>query len=135
MKSQHVIFKNFPEFWYYTKNLSEEQRDVIFHSLPEEQQTKLQRSYKVGGWEDLFIRNNVDEIVNHIKEDTEVDMIYVRCRVMMGRSYYMKKSLWTYIIDTFGDFPEEHISHILGGITYKSVNKQTVLLLKNSKSI
>ena len=130
MKQKQQVFKDFEEFWYHTRGLSERQRDVIFHSLPSPQQKKLQRSYRTGGWEDLFIRNQIDDIVNSIKRDMDFDLLYMRARVLMGKSYYMKKSLWQYINDVLGDFPDEQKQYVLGGITAQKVNSQVVLILK-----
>lgn len=129
-EKEYQVFKDFSEFWYYTKELSDNQRDIIFNSLPVKHQKAIQRAYHVGGWEDLFIRNEIDERIDKIKKEMKFDVIYMRCHVVMGKSYYIKKSLWQYINDLFCDFPDKHKQYIFGGIKYQEVNEQTILVLK-----
>ena len=63
-----IIFKDFNEYWYYAKYLTEYQRSIISESLPVEQQKYLSDSYEKGGWNDLFHRNEIDSIVDELKE-------------------------------------------------------------------
>ncbi len=129
------IFKDFAEFWCYTKMLSERQRDVVFHSLPVTEQNNIKKSYRLDGWEDLFIRNEVDTVLDKIKTDIGLDVIYIRSKVLMGKTFYMKKNMWDYIYDSLKIFPEEHTSYAIGGIFAKKVNKQAVRIVrvKNGK--
>jgi hypothetical protein len=62
-------FKDFSEYWYYVKKLTKEQRDAIFNSLSSNQQEKLKSMYSDGGWEDLFIRDILDNILDGINKD------------------------------------------------------------------
>jgi len=129
-QQEYCVFKDFPEFWYYTKELSDTQRDVIFNSLPAYQQKTIRRTYHIGGWEDLFIMNQIDTIINKVKKDIKFDIIYMKCKVISGKSFYMKKSLWSYINDLFIEFPEKYQQYLFGGIEPQDVNEQTVLILK-----
>jgi hypothetical protein len=133
MEKQKEVFRNFAEFWHYTRNLLQEQRDVIFHSLPYKQQKKIERSYKIDGWEDLFMHNKIDEIVDNIKKELKVDVIYMRCKVIMGKSYYMKRSMWEYLVDIFNVFPNEYTWYVIGGMEAVDVGENAVRIIPSQK--
>ena len=65
------IFNNFSEYWYYARALSENQRKIIFRSLPSEQKASLDSSYRKDGWNDVFWRNEVNERLDELKEAFE----------------------------------------------------------------
>lgn len=133
MKKQDT-FKDFGEFWYYTKELSQHQIDIIFHSLPEIEQVDLRKSYSSGGWEDLFKRNQINKILEDIKKDIGIDVIYIRCRVLSGKSYYMKRGDWIYINNLLSSFSIKNTFFAIGNIEEKVVNENTVLLtVENAK--
>ena len=127
------LFKNFTEFWLHTHELSEKQRDIIFSCLPINQQKKIQKSFSSEGWEDLFFRNKIDKIIDEIKEDFGIDIIFMRCKVLSGHSYYMKAATWEYIADMFRRFSYDNVYYALGDLKSRSVNPQTVLILSQSE--
>jgi len=129
------IFKNFAEFWHYTRYLSERQRDIIFHSLPVKQQTKLRRSFNTDGWEDLFLRNEIDHIVDSINKELKIDLISMRTRVLMGFSFYTKKSIWKYVQDVFANYGDIHTEYILGNLKSEKIDDKTVLIVQSDMDI
>lgn len=116
-KEKTKIFDNFQEFWRYTKFLEDFQRKIIFSSLSAEDQERIESSYRAGGWDDLFHRNKLDDALNEIKKDLEVDMLFVRAKVLGGKSHYIKKSQWDYINDFLNTVSSgKHLDYIFGGI-------------------
>jgi len=122
------IFKDFGEFWHFTRNLPQKHMDIIFHALPQEEQVEIRHSYKQGGWDDLFKHNQINRLVDEIEETLSVNLIYVRCKVMSGKSYYMKKSDWNYIVNLFGPHDPKHYYYVLGDMEPEDVDKTTILL-------
>jgi len=124
------IFNNFEEYWYYAKLLSEDQREIILSSLTSNQRKKLMTSYREGGWEDLVVRNEIDGIIDQIKCDLNIDLMQNKCKVIAGKSVYIKKSEWQYIRDTFKDYKQYHVDYILGGIKVEELDDKMLLLVK-----
>jgi len=110
------VFQDFSEFWFYTKNLSKSQRNTLFTSLPSKEQHMLQTSYKTGGWEDLFMRNKIDNIIDGIKKDLDIDLLQIRVKALHGSCTYMKSSQWEWIDEALSRYTEKHLKYILGNI-------------------
>ena len=132
MTQQQQVFKNFEEFWHHTRELSERQRDIIFHTLPSNQQERLRRSFRSDGWEDLFLRNEIDELIEDLRIELGFDVIYMRCRVLMGKSYYMKREVWEYLTSIFSNYPDEHSFYAIGGLVAQDVNEEAVLIVSDT---
>ncbi len=124
------IFKNFAEYWFYAKVLSEKQREVILNSLTENQKNDLIRSYHDGGWEDLIVRNEIDHMLDRINKTSGIDLLFIRCQVMSGKKVYIKKDQWEYIINTFSSFKNEHTYYIIGGIKAEIASDDMYVLIK-----
>jgi len=129
-KTERTIFKDFAEYWFYAKWMNIGQRDAILSSLPKSQYAKLMKSYKDGGWEDLTVRNEIDKIVDDIKKDIDLDIISIRCKIMNGKSVYLKKSQWDYVIDMLKSYKTHHTFYVLGNILSQEIDGKTVLLTK-----
>ena len=128
-----IIFKNFVEYWHYARHLSKEQRKSIFNSLTEEQQHVLTNSYTIGKWDDVFVRDEIDEILDELKDKYEYDMLEIKCKVLSGRSVYIPIVFWNEVVDKLGGYNEEHIRFIFGGIeALKCDNNKDVALLVRS---
>lgn len=129
MKTQ--VFKSFEEYWSYAKFFTVHQRDILLSNLPSEQRQKLMRSYQDGGWEDLVVRNELDGVLDVIKEDIDVDLLQVRCSILLKRKKIkLDKAKWDYVQDVFGRYKKNHIQYIFGGITAEKINNNTILLVK-----
>ena len=126
------IFKDFSEYWGYAQYLSLNQRDIICSNLKESERKSLEMSYKEGGWEDMEMRDQINRMVDEIKEDMNIDLIYNRVTILMGKSVYMKRSEWDYIQDTFSHFNPKHTHFILGNIYAESLDRKVVLLCKTN---
>jgi len=77
-------------FWTYTKYLSNNQRNTLFSSLPSKERRKLETSYKQGGWEDLFMRNCIDSIIDDIKKDKKIDLLKIKSKANTWKMYIYK---------------------------------------------
>jgi hypothetical protein len=115
-KRKKKVFKNFADYWFHVKSLSEDQRRLIVSSLSPQEQKSLRDSYEKGGWADLFMRNACDYQLNHIKEKFEFDMLALRVQILSGKPQLMQKGVWRYVNGCFDKMPWEHISYIFNGI-------------------
>jgi hypothetical protein len=124
-------FKNFQEFHHLTKTLSESQTHKIVSSLTKAEQDELMKSYKEGGWEDLFLINKMDVVVDEIKESTGIDLFQIKYRIVNDKSYYMKKSQWYWIYDRLisevGKSHKDMICYVMGD--YEAVEDCGAILL------
>lgn len=130
MASQKVIFKDFTEYWYYAKKLSKEQRDTIFNSLSSNQQKKLKEMYCDGGWEDLFMRDVLDKILDDLKKNYDIDLLALKIKVLKGKKQNIEKNKWILITELFEDFDSKHTNYIFGGMTAEVINESYVILKK-----
>jgi len=128
MSTEKVIFKDFTEYWHFVKNVSKEQRDTIFNSLSSDQQKFLRERYQAGGWEDLFMRNTLDKMLDDLTKNYKIDLLSIRSKVISGKSYTIDKNKWTFVKDLFQDFDNFHISYIFGGIEIETLDDSRLLL-------
>jgi len=130
-EKQKAVFLNFSEYWHFVKPLEKTQRDIVFNSLPEEQQEVLQKSYHEEGWEDVFMRNQIDKVLDELKEKYNIDILYIRTKVISGKSHYMSSSDWDILLDKFSDYSENHISYIFGGLKISPESENAVLITRD----
>jgi len=128
MSTEKAIFKDFTEYWHFVKNLSKEQRDTIYNSLPNDQQKYLSKLYQLGGWEDLFIRNILDKILDDLVKNYNIDLLSIKTKVVSGKSCTIDKKNWALVIDLFQDFKPYHTAYIFGGIGVEPLNNSQVIL-------
>jgi hypothetical protein len=123
------IFDNFQEFFSLTRPMNEIQKDIIIKCLSDSEVKTLLKAKKEEGWEDLFIQNEIDEIIDQIKEEFNEDLIYLRIRVLSGHICKIRKAFWKYINDVFSIFPIKHTNHIFKGLSIKEYDQDWVLLV------
>jgi len=128
--STDVTFQDFNEFWSYTKYLSGNQRNTLFLSLPPKEQNRLQTSYRQGGWEDLFMRNRIDNVIDGIKKEYNIDLLKIRARAISGKCTYIKLSDWKFIDEALSSYPSDHLSYILGGIKIEREGNMACLFFR-----
>ena len=121
------IFQDFNEFWTYTKSLSNHQRNTLFSSLPSKERRKLETSYKQGGWEDLFMRNSIDSIIDNIKKEKEIDLLKIKSQAMRGKCTYIKYSDWKKINDSLSKYSTNHLRYVLGDILVEKEGEMVCL--------
>jgi len=113
---KNSIFKDFHEYWYYARYLSEQQRKIVYDSLPIIQQKYLNKSYNKGSWSDVFYRNELDGIVDELKERYGYDLIEIRSKVIKGGSVYLPTKFWEIVEEQLSKYKLKDIKHITHGI-------------------
>lgn len=127
------VFKNFQEFFSLTRPLSSIQRMKLLESLPVPERQSLKKTLYDEGWEDLFIRNELDNLIDTIKEDLGEDLILIRVQVLSGQVKKIRKSFWRYISDVFSPYSVEHKKYILEGIKTVESGNDYYLLVSSRK--
>ncbi len=137
MEDESCLFKDFSEYWHYTRCLTQLQRDLVFASLSPRQQHILKTSYNQGSWEDVVIRDSIDKIIDQIRTEFGFDMIEVRSRVLRGKNVYLPRVVWEYLSEELAEYPTAHTLYVLGGISSISCksNNEVVLVIKAGSDI
>jgi len=132
--SKKIVFKNFNEYWHFARHLSQKQRELVFKSLPKDQQRFINKSLTEGKWEDVFFRNAINDLLDDLKKDSGFNLLEIKCKVLKGRSVYLPKKFWDIATEQLGKFKPNHTQFILGGI--KAIeckqNKEVVLIVPAS---
>ena len=110
------IFDNFSEYWYYARSLSENQRKIIFRSLPTEQKSSLDSSYRKDGWNDVFYRNEINERLDELKESYGYDVLEIRSKVLKGKSVYLPSKFWQVVEEQMNQYRPEVVQFVMSGI-------------------
>jgi len=113
---KNSIFKDFHEYWYYARYLSEQQRKIVYDSLPAIQQKYLTKSYNKGSWSDVFYRNKLDGIVDELKERYGYDLIELKSKALKGKSVYLPTKFWEIVEEQLSKYKLRDIKHITHGI-------------------
>lgn len=127
------VFKNFQEFYSLTRTLNESQKDKLYMSLSPFEKASLERSCRDEGWEDLFITNRIDGMVDKIKEEHKEDLIYIRIQVLSGRVKKIRKDFWTYVMNVFSSYSIRHTWNIFEGIKAIDMNDGYVVLMPSKR--
>ncbi len=130
------LFQNFSEYWYYVRNLSKKQRKFIFESLSKPQQNSLTKSYSQGSWDEVFIRNNINKILDEAKQEYGYDLLGIKCKAISGKSTYVPLAFWDFIVDKTRDLKIEHVQFIFSGIIALPCEKNPdVILITSQKDV
>jgi hypothetical protein len=114
------VFKDFADFWSHTKTFTTKQRRAILRSMSQRDREVIDSSYLDHGWEDFFMRNKVDGVLDDIAKKYEVDLIELRIAVCKNRKdVYVDKSFWDDVNEKFRGYSERHTRFIFGG--YRAV--------------
>ena len=125
-----AVFQDFNEFWTYTKCLSNNQRNTLFSSLPTKERHELELSYKKGGWEDLFMRNSIDTVIDSINKELKIDLLGIKSKAMCGKCTYVELSDWKYINETLLKYSVDHLKYVLGNMLIEKEGDMVCLSYK-----
>jgi hypothetical protein len=129
------IFRDFSEYYHYIRHLSSSQKEKILSSLSRREAKNLENSFRLGGWEDLLIRNDLDKKVSNFKKKYNFDLLNSRIKVMSKKSVYLDKIIWEEIIKEISEFEDKHSSYLIGGIDAVNIDPKTVLLIKKGTQV
>ena len=130
-----LFFEDFHEYWYYARYLSEDQRVIIFDSLPPEQRKHLNNSYKKGAWSDVFYRNEIDRFLDEVKDRYGYDILGIKVKVLSGKSVYIPTKFWEIVIEHMNQYNIKNVKYIISGIKdIKCEKNPNVTLLVSDKS-
>lgn len=110
------VFKNFSDYWYYARSLSEGQRKIIFRSLTEDEKDSLDSSYRRDGWNDVFYRNEINERLDDIKNAYGHDVLDIRSKALRGKSVYMPTKFWKVVQEQMSQYRPEVVEFIMSGM-------------------
>ena len=129
------VFRDFHEYWYYAKYLSEQQRSIVYNSLPEKQRKSLNKSYQKGGWSDVFFRNEINDIIDELRERYGYDLIELRSKILKGKSVYLPTKFWEIVEDQISQYKLKDVKYITDGINAVicKENPKVTLLEKDNK--
>lgn len=125
------VFKNFQEFYFLTRPLSSLQRSKLMDSIPNQERKRLIRARSAEGWEDLFVINEIDELIDVIKEDFGEDLILLRIKILSGETKKVRKSFWKYVTDIFSTYSLKDKWNILEGIKIVESGDEHYLLVSS----
>lgn len=132
--SKKKFFKDFAEYWHLVRPLSQAQREVLVQSLSIDERRSLHKSFQRGGWNDLMMRNNCDQVLNAVKRKLGVDFLEVRLKVCSGKPQLIQRGFWEYINKCFDGIEWEHIAYIFEGMVAEEYDHEYLKLSQyNSK--
>lgn len=132
-KKKKHIFRDFTEYWHFTRVLSEEQRNLLASCLSLSERRSLKTSFKSGGWEDLFMRNACDHTLDRIKEIYNIDLLELRLNILSGHSQLVQSSFWEYVKSCYNGVLVRYTSYIFDGIIEQEYDKEYIKLTSINK--
>jgi len=129
------VFKDFHEYWYYARYLSEQQRAIVFNSLPSEQKDYLNDSYQKGSWGDVFYRNEINDFIDELKDRYGYDLIEIRSKILKGKSVYIPTKFWEIVEEQMSQYKLKDVKYIMSGINaiVCKENEDVTLLTSSNK--
>jgi len=127
------VFQNFEEFVSLTRPLTVEQRKKLVEHLPTSEKRSLLKTWKSQGWEDLFIRNEIDQIIDSIRIKFNEDLISLRIQVKTGNICKVKRSFWDSVLVMFEPYSDEQKQYVLEGIETEDLGEEWVLLVPTKR--
>jgi len=127
------VFQNFEEFVSLTRPLTVDQRKKLVEYLPAPEKRPLLKTWQTQGWEDLFIRNEIDQIVDFIRDKFNEDLISLRIQVKNGNICKVKRSFWSSVLVMFEPYSNEQKQYVLEGIETEDLGEEWVLLVPTKR--
>jgi hypothetical protein len=112
---------SFQDYWAAAKKLKEEDRKGFFTSFSSDEQQQIKRSYRLGGWKDVFLYNQIDDICDIIKSFYGLDLYDIRIKIKIHHEHILvDKKTWDDIQDQFSAYENcFDIDLIFGGVRSK----------------
>lgn len=127
------FFDSFQEFFALTRPMNEMQREMLLECLPSSERRLLLRARLAEGWDDLLIANQIDTLVDQIKDEFNEDLILLRIQVLSGQIRKVRKAFWNYVNDVFAPYSIRHKWQLFEGITARDHTGDWVLLVPSKR--
>jgi len=118
-------------WWSVFRDKSKQDRIKHYNSLPRDQQNNLRQSFLNDGWCDLFCQNQVDHLIDYIKNVYNIDLFDIRIKaIKYNKSFLIEQQIWENIENMILEYEPLFNSDILfGGLKVRSWGKKKKLLL------
>jgi hypothetical protein len=127
------FFDGYQEFFVLTRPMNENQRDIILECLPSSERRHLLRARSAEGWDDLLIANQIDALVDQIKDEFNEDLFLLRIQILSGQIRKVRKAFWVYINDVFSQYSIRHKWQIFEGVMARDHTNEWVLLVPSKR--
>lgn len=134
------IFKDFNEYWYYLRPMSNCQRDIIDDALSNRELKDIYSFCEKKGLDDVLLRNKLDNFVDSVKILYGIDLLDIRYKVLNRKSVYISTQVWKKICSDLFNIKcddVESLNFIVGdirAIACKS-NENVTLLVRTDSNI
>ncbi len=114
--------KRFEQFWskYSSKPLQERRKYV--DSLSREDRDVLFSSFFEDGWYELFLENELNSMLDYVKNKFGIDLIDIRIKAIKhNKIFTIDRKIWNYIEEIFKEYKNIYeINLLFGGLTITS---------------
>jgi hypothetical protein len=117
-KKDPIIFKDYGEYFHYTRPLSLYQKTKLFDSFKHDLRYSLETSYLEDGWAEVVEMNLVEQKIESIKKQFNKDLYQIKLKINSGSKIRVKHTFWNFVQQEFSDISENRKKHILGNISY-----------------
>lgn len=116
---------NFQDYWAKAKKLTTEDRAIFFASFTKTQQAHIKLSFRRGGWKDVFLCNQIDEICDLVKLCYGIDLYDLRIKIVVKKQEIeINKIIWDDIIRQFSEYEDCFDLSIIFGRIHSRVSKK-----------
>lgn len=113
---------DFPKYWAKAKKMTMEGREKYFLAFPKKEREAIRKSYFEGRWKDLFLKNQIDQLCDTIKQLYDIDLLDMRIKITSKKERFtIPKDIWDDITEQFSEYDNcFDLDAIFGGICSKS---------------
>lgn len=99
-----------------------ENREKYFLAFPKKDREAIRKSYFEGRWKDLFLKNQIDQLCDTIKQLYDIDLLDMRIKITSKKERFtIPKDIWDDITEQFSEYDNcFDLDTIFGGIYSKS---------------
>lgn len=113
---------DFSKYWHKAKKMTMEGREKYFLTFPKKEREQIRKSYFEGRWKDLFLKNQVDQLCDSIKQLYDIDLLDMRIKIACKKQRFtVPKDIWNDIQEQFSEYENcFDLDNIFGGIYTKT---------------
>lgn len=116
-----MAYKSFGEYWAVAKSMSADDRRDYFQKHSKEEQRAIIHDYHEGGWQDLFVTNQIDAIADSFRRRFGVDLFEIRAQACVrGETVLVDCVVWGAIVEMFAEYQGVYdLSRLFGGLGWR----------------